>query len=81
MHVHYESIRGVKTIILLALDLRQQLELVHHRCNALLSHYSGLRHLLHCVDLFLFFLFHFPDLAETAATNRVLELELRLRHS
>ena len=59
-------------------ELAQKLLLVHHRIDATLGNDSCLGHFLHRIELLLLLQFYFPDLAEPAPTNDIVELVLVL---
>jgi hypothetical protein len=63
---------------LLVVQLAQELLLVHHRVDAPLRDDAGLSHLFHREELLLLAQLDFPDLAEAATADYILEVEVVL---
>ena len=58
------------------MELTEEFLLVHNRVNAALGDDAGLGHLFHGEQLLFFLQVDSPDLAETAPTDDVLEVEV-----
>ena len=57
-------------------ELAEELLLVHDRVDTALGNDAGLGHLFHGVQSFFLFELDFPDFAETASSNDILECKV-----
>ncbi len=55
------------------IKLCEEFLLIHHRVDTSLLDDAAFVHLFHGVELLLLFFLHFPDLAETASANHIVE--------
>lgn len=78
VHVYKEATGFSGCADLRVLELLEELLFVHDRVDTAFRNNSSLLHFLHRVEFALFLLLHLPDLAEAAAADDVLELEVVL---
>ena len=57
-------------------ELHEEFLFVHHRVDGAFADDARLRHLLHCVKLFLFTMFNFPHFAKASSAYHVAESEV-----